>query len=109
MFLAGLFVSSHVWFSPGKLWSHDEYTQDYREREQRTCPKNVIRDNRKMINKKIKSQEEWSRLSGLQRDSVFFERVILNPCLRRSMDLLKKRRRRRNFKTSGYKPIHIFI
>ena len=50
----------------------------------------MIRDNGKMINKKIKSQEEWSRLSGLQRDSVFFERVILNPCLRRSMDLLKK-------------------
>lgn len=66
-------------------------TQDYREREQRTCPKNVIRDNGKMINKKIKSQEEWSRLSGLQRDSVFFERVMLNPCLRRSMDLLKKK------------------
>lgn len=93
VFLAGLFVFSHAWLSPGKLWSHDEYTQDYREREQRTCPKNVIRDNGKMINQKIKSQEEWSRLSGLQRDSVFFERVILNPCLRRSMDLLKKKKK----------------
>lgn len=98
VFLAGLlFVFLHAWLSPGKLWSHDECctscTQDYREREQRTCPKNVIRDNGKMINKKIKSQEEWSRLSGLQRDSVFFERVILNPCLRRSMDLLKKKKK----------------
>ena len=57
-----------------------------------------------MINRKIKSQEKWSGPSCLQRDSVFFERVMLSPFLRRSKDLLKKK-----IQDFGHKPIHIFI
>ena len=50
-----------------------------------------------MINKQIKSQEKKSRPSGLQRNSAFFERVMLSPCLRRSADLFLKKKKLQDF------------